>query len=424
MKKVLLSAMAFMACCITANAQFVETIAGNGNPAHLEGNGINASFNRPHDVAMDNAGNIYVTDQFNHCIRKIAPGGQVTTIAGNPGVSGNQDGIGTAALFNNPTGIAYYNNYLYVSDYSNHTIRIVSLFDFAVITILGNGSPGDTDGIGNNAQLGGPVGICLYSSTELLFTEQVNHKIKKLNLTNNSVTTFAGNGTPGSTEGPALSARFNAPYDVFASAGVVVVADQTNHKIRLIQGGNVSTFAGTGVAGNTTGPTLNSQFHTPLSLIGNENGDLFVLDYGTSMIRKIDQTAQVTNVVGSGNQFADGDFTTAKFNQPTGMTMDNDGNLIVADHMNHRIRKVHFTGTLGMNDIQKPIFEVSPNPANDFIAIQTQENVKQVRILSLTGEEVLVSDSKEISIQGLPAGVYLVSVETENGTTQQRFVKE
>ena len=137
MKKItLLTLSIFTLFC--ASAQLVGTVAGSGSAAFADGVGTTASFDRPHDVAVDNAGNIYVTDQRNHCIRKIETNGQVTTIAGNPGVAGFQDGIGSAALFDNPTGILYYNNALYVSDYFNHSIRLISLSGFTVNTIVGN----------------------------------------------------------------------------------------------------------------------------------------------------------------------------------------------------------------------------------------------------------------------------------------------
>lgn len=423
MKKITLITLSlFTVFCVSA--QLVGTIAGSGSAAFADGVGTAASFDRPHDVAVDNAGNIYVTDQRNHCIRKIATNGQVTTIAGNPGVPGYQDGIGSSALFDNPTGIICYNNNLYISDYANHSIRLVSLSDFSVNTIIGNGTPGDVDGIGNAAQLGGPVGICIYSSTEILFTEQVNHKIKKLNLGDNSVTTFAGDGMFGSTNGPVATARFNAPYDVFSLLGNVVVADQTNHKIRFISGGNVSTFAGDGVAASTNGPTLNAQFHTPLSLTGDENGNLYVLDYGTSMLRKIDQSAMVSTVVGSGDQYVDGDFTVARFNSPTGMTFDNDGNLIIADHENHRIRIVDFDAVAGIIETSDLALTLYPNPAHSEITIQGLQNIERVTVFDLSGTIVLEGTSKELNIESLQSGLYLIRAIADGKLATGKFTKE
>lgn len=418
----------FIGCLLSTYlsfAQLVGTIAGNGNPAHADGVGTSSSFYHPHDVCTDNSGNIYITDQGNHVVRKIDVNGVVSTLAGAPGITGNQDGTGSNARFNNPTGIAYYNGALFITDYSNHLIRRIDAVDGTVTTLAGNGSQGNLDGVGAAAQLGGPVGICLHSSTELLFTEQVNNKIRKINISTNEVTAFAGDimGASGSTDGPLATAKFNAPYDVFSSMGVVVVADQSNHKVRLINGGNVSTFAGTGTASSLDGPTLNATFHTPLSLIGNENGELFVLDYGTAIIRKIDQSAMVTSVVGSGYQYADGDFSVARFHSPTGMTFDPNGNLIVADYGNNRIRIVDFDAALGLEDQDEMELRIYPNPASNEVHVQGYGKVESVRVFDLSGSQVLDVNTTTFEVDQLENGVYLIQVIADGELSKGKFMK-
>jgi len=213
----------------------VTTLAGSGTPAFADGTGAGASFNYPYGVAVDASGTmIIVADTFNHCIRLITyPGGVVTTLAGN-GTPGYADGIGTAASFNAPTGVAVLSNgNIVVADYNNYRIRIVTPTGI-VATLAGSGTPGYADGTGIGASFNGPFGITLHPSGNILVSEDTSSYIR-LVTPGGVVTTLAGNGTPGYADGTGTGASFNTPYGLAVlQNGSVVVGDSANNRIRLI----------------------------------------------------------------------------------------------------------------------------------------------------------------------------------------------
>lgn len=272
---------------ISPDGSLVSTFAGSGTGALINGNGTNASFKHPAGLAFDNLGNLYVADQQNHCIRKITPNGDVTTFAGN-GTAGATDGTGTAARFNNPTGVAVdAAGNVYVADYSNHKIRKIT-----------------------------PAGV---------------------------VMPFAGSGSQGAANGPVASAAFRNPMSVAVDAsGNVYVADRLNYMIRKISGGSVTTLAGNGTAGfqdNATGTS--AQFNTPNSLAVDASGYVYVADQANNRIRKISPAGSVSTLAGaatSGN--VNGTGTVVRFYYPFGLSLDSKGNVYVADYNNHSIRKM------------------------------------------------------------------------------------
>lgn len=163
------------------------------------------------------------------------------------------------------------------------------------------------------------------------------------------VSTFAGNGIAGKTDGPAASAQFDHPNGIaFDKAGNMYVSDWSNHVIRKINtAGIVSTFAGTGVAGYQDGPATSAQFFEPWGLAIDASDNIYVGDAKNNRIRKITPTGIVSTLAGSGGAgFADGAGAMAMFYYPSAVGVDAAGNVYVGDGNNHRIRKITPSGVV------------------------------------------------------------------------------
>ncbi|MDD2915134.1 MAG: choice-of-anchor D domain-containing protein [Gallionella sp.] len=227
---------------VTASAA-VTTMAGQIEGGAVDGTGTSASFRLPFGITTDGS-SLYVADGENNKIRKIAiASGEVTTLAGS-GSIGATDGTGTEALFNAPYGITTDNNNLYVADTYNHIIRKIVIASGAVTTLAGSGTVGAADGIGTGASFNTPYGITT-TGTNLYVADTYNHKIRKIVIASGEVTTLAGSGTIGATDGIGTAALFNAPYGITADGTNLYVADTDNHKIRkiAIASGSVSTMS-------------------------------------------------------------------------------------------------------------------------------------------------------------------------------------
>jgi sugar lactone lactonase YvrE len=211
----------------------VSTFAGSTTAGFADGTGTAASFHYPKGVKLDAYGNLYIADFNNNAIRKITPSGVVTTLAGS-GIAGSADGTGATATFNHPKGIAVdTNGNVYVGDVDNNEIRKVTSAG-VVTTLAGTTTPGSADGIGAAASFKLPKGVTLYGDNTL-YVADGNNEIRKINLTTRMVTTLAGSTTPGSTDGPALSASFNNPVGIATdAAGNIYVGDTDNHEYRKI----------------------------------------------------------------------------------------------------------------------------------------------------------------------------------------------
>lgn len=320
---------------------FTTTLAGSGTFGAVNGVGTAASFNNPYGVATDISGNIYVADQGNNLIRKISSGGLVTTLAGS-GASGSADGTGTAATFYFPTGVAAdASGNIYVADSYNHKIRKITP-DGVVSTLAGSGSPGAADGTGTAASFNYPNGVATDAAGNVYVADAQNNKIRKISAAG-VVTTLAGSGTSGSADGTGTAATFNIPTGVATDAsGNVYVADKNNYKIRMISSaGVVTTFAGTGTAGSADGTGTAASFNLPTGIATDALNNVYIADFGNQKIRKITPAAVVTTLSGSGAQGAtDGTSTSATFYFPYGIATDVSGNVYVGDRNNHKIRKI------------------------------------------------------------------------------------
>ncbi len=319
----------------------VSTVAGSATAGAANGVGSAAGFNFPYGIASDAAGNIYVADAFNHQIRKIAPNGSVTTLAGN-GAEGNADGAAGAARFSYPFGLAVdAGGNVYVADWGNHSIRKVAP-DGSVTTLAGNGSSGAVNGSGNAASFSGPFGVAVDSAGAVYVADTNNNLIRKISPTG-SVSTLAGIGSQGADNGSAAVASFRTPQHLAVdSSGIVFVADTGNHQIRRVSAtGEVTTLAGSGEAGNDNGAAAAARFNNPAGIAVDSSGVLFVADSENQLIRRLTVNGQVSTLAGSGSAaLSDGTGLAASFNSPRSMVIEANGTLLVADGRNHSIRRI------------------------------------------------------------------------------------
>jgi len=325
----------------------VSLLAGKpGRTGATNGLGAHARFSYPTGVAVDHTGNLYVADYGNDIIRKIAPNGAVSTLAGRPGVSGTANGVGGAARFSYPAGIAVDSSgNLYVADEINDTIRKI-LPNGSVSTLAGSpGVSGTADGAGAVAQFTNPSGVAVDSSGNVYVADNSNHTIREI-APDGTVSTLAGSpGVSGTANGVAGAARFSYPAGVaLDGSGNVLVADFGNDTIREIApNGTVSTLAGSpGVPGAADGTDGTAQFLHPSGLAVDSSGDIYVADEYNDTIREMTPDGLVVTYAGTPgvSGTTDGAGEVAQFNLPVGVTVDGSGNVYVADFGNDTIRKI------------------------------------------------------------------------------------
>ena len=335
------------------SSYIVSTLAGSGSSGYSDATGIAATFIQPVDLVTDANGNIYVTDQGANAVRKITPAGVVTTLAGGLSV-GSADGTGTAASFKQIFGIAIDGSgNLYVADEGNNKIRKITPGG-VVSTLAGSGSMGAADATGSAASFFAPCGLAVDGSGNVFVADAGNNKIREITAAG-VVTTLAGSGTPGGVDGTGTAATFNTPIgvavdgndNVYISEGSTTLAwggnmYPGNNKIRKItSSGVVSTFAGSGTLGATDGTGTAATFHNPYGIRADVSGNIYVADAGNNKIRVITTAGVVTTFAGSGGSSAtDGPAASAGFSSPTGVAIEANGNVYVADANNLKIRKI------------------------------------------------------------------------------------
>ncbi|MGZ5441352.1 MAG: hypothetical protein ACXW4P_04610 [Thermoanaerobaculia bacterium] len=329
-------------------AGIVTTLAGlAGVAGNADGTGSAARFEHFGGVATDSGGNVYVADTGNDTIRKITPAGVVTTLAGSAGVSGNADGTGSAARFENPSGLATDSGgNVYVADTGNDTIRKIT--PAGVVTTLAGSAyeSGNQDGTGSAARFFSPQGVATDGAGNVYVVDRDNFAIRKITAAG-VVTTLAG-GQYGGADGIGSAASFAFPLGVAAdNGGTVYVADTSNLTIRKITpAGVVTTVAGdAGAEGSADGTGRTARFLSPRGVAADSGGNVYVADSRNHTIRKITPAGVVTTLAGQrlvGG--ADGTGSAARFNNPYGVAIDSGGNVYVADRNNNTIRKVTVAG--------------------------------------------------------------------------------
>lgn len=270
-----------------------KVFAGTGEQGWRDGAIDQSKFTAPTAIDIDNNGNLYIADRGNHRIRVIDISDEtVVTLAGGGDIqwapSELRDGDRTTARFNQPNGLAVASNgNVYVADSANHSIRLIT--GDGVTTVAGNGEEGFSNGSAGASQLKNPRGIEFLDENTLLIADSGNNRIRALDITTNRLTTLAGDGRLAIADGPALEASFQNPTDVeVANDNSIFVTDMLNHVIRTIASdGRVYTLAGTGAAGYQDGPLNQSQFNNPTAISESNTGSLLVVDTGNKTIRQL-----------------------------------------------------------------------------------------------------------------------------------------
>jgi sugar lactone lactonase YvrE len=292
-------------------------------------------------LALDRStGILYIADFNGNRIRKLTPDGMISTHAGD-GVDDFVNGPASTARFRSPRGVAVDSaGIVYVSDYYNHCIRKVA--DNTVSTLAGVcGTSGFNDGSGSSALFNQPAGLTLDKSGSLFVAGNSDGRIRKIVISSMGVSTFAGRSTMGYTNGQGTTARFNYPYDVaFNSSGYLFVADKDNHMIRVISpSGYVSLFAGSS-SGLLDGQGAAAMFSSPEGLAFDDNGNLYVAEYYNPVIRKVSPSGYVKSLTNSKGLLGDqsGPALKSSFWHPTGIEVDGNGTIYVADDYSNKIK--------------------------------------------------------------------------------------
>ena len=349
----------------TAIPNLTPTKSGGAVPAKLYSQvstyatAAASGLSLPGGVAIDASGNLYVADYGHNVIRKITPAGVVTVFAGS-GSAGSTNGTGAAASFNGPTGLATdASGNVYVADANNNMIRKITPGG-VVTTFAGNLTGGTINANGTSATFNSPTGVATDAAGNVYVADFGNGLIRKITPAGD-VTLYAGNlngsgiATSGHADGTGTSASFLKPYAIAAdAAGNLYVADQGNFTIRKITPaggglGAVTTLAGTaGISGAADGTGAAASFSNSINgLVADSQGNIFVADAANLIIREITPAGVVSTFAGAGSFGAvpqDGIGTAATFLFIGGIAINSQDDLLFSDNGNNNIRKALTTG--------------------------------------------------------------------------------
>lgn len=317
----------------------VSTVAGTGVPGHLDGPANVAQFYEAGGITTDPAGNILISDTYNNRIRKITPEGMVTTLAGSlSGFSDNKPG--PDARFDFPIALVFHpaSNAILVADMNNHRVRHIDAQNF--VTTNAGASEGYMDGNGAGAKFSKPSGITMHHGT-IYVADSENYRIRKIE--GSTTSTLAGS-TKGFENGSGAAAMFDLPtaiaYD--SASDALYVTDYGNNCIRKVtRQGLVSVFAGDKQPGHKDGLGTAARFNGPTSITTDGNGNVYVADTDNHLIRKITSAGMVSTIAGTIYGAEDGPGSVAKFKYPLAVHAAKQGILYVSDQGN-RIRQITF----------------------------------------------------------------------------------
>ena len=410
----------------TSQAQQVSTFEIAGTPQ---------TFNHPNGIVYDSDGNLFVVEVGSSDIIKVTPDGTVSTFAGTSS-TGSANGSGTNASFYSPVGLTIdMQNNLYVADGFNNRIRKIT--PAGVVSTFAGSTIGYTNGTGTAALFNNPHGVAIDNAGNLYVADCDNNVIRKITV-DGEVTTLAGSGAEGSADGTGTAASFRHPNGLGVDqAGNVYVADTYNYKIRKITPqGVVSTIAGTGFNGKSDGIGTAASFYYPNNVCVDDLNYLYVSDTKNSLIRKISPDGEVTTFAGSGTLMStDGYGTAASFFSPNAIIFDANGDLVVADTYGNLIRKIFIENKITAVSDKNVVSEVLiyPTPALNYFTItcniSNSENVK-IELINVSGSIVLTNEVSSsngynkitISTDQLPSGLYIANLYVRGATISRKII--
>ena len=412
------------------NGQVVSTFAGAnptvglpgyGTSGSTNGTGTAARFNKPTDIAMDAAGNMYVTEYDNFTIRKITPAGVVTTLAGAALSDGTADGTGSAARFGGPWGVAIYNsNSIVVTDPWNTNIRKINIFSGATTTLAGpstGASPGQVDGTLSEARFKQPKGICVVDGIIYVTDQNI---IRAIDVDNNSVTTFAGDKSKFSIiDGSGSSAAFTEMSDIetdgngnlFVTENSSLVASSVIRKI------TISALA----------PSAN--FESPKrNLLTNEKIALTDISGGQAA------TSRTWTITPSSYTISSGDLTSESLEVSFSVAAFYEVKLDITNDYgsdSKTVENYYAVSTTGTNDITEytnsSLAKLYPNPANDDLYIDLDPSISltsaKVSLYNISGQMLQELKANEtISTKDFPDGTYFVTIVNDDVSIAKKLI--
>ena len=388
----------------TTASDYAGTIAGAANGAALS----QAQFNAPSHLALMADNRLLVVDTDNHRIQVVsADGNTVSTYAG--GLEGYADGPAASAAFNAPRGIAVaLDGRVFVADTNNHRIRVISADGNTVSTYAGSGAVGGTNGFANGssatARFDLPHGLAVATDGSLFVADTANNRIRVISADGNTVSTYAGDGGTGLINGDAASARFAAPEDVaIAPDGRLFVADTQSHLIRVISadGATVSSYAGDGGASRVDGAAGSAQFNAPRALFA-AGSTVFVADTHNDAIRVISADGSTVSTF-----FTHSDVL--GLSAPNGVVVSTDGRRVFATNSdNQRVVRL-------LIDNSQPVLTVSSSS----LSLQEGFDPITVSVIATDSEDGLidwsVSDGENVVAVTQAAGAITLSDINQTG---------
>lgn len=340
--------MTFSTTCF--GAQTIITVAGGG-ANQGDGPATSVALANPAGIALDAAGNLYIADTDHHRIARVdAVTGNLTTLAGT-GAAGFFDGAGATAQFNAPMDLAVdADGNVYVADSNSGRIRKIDGVTGEVTTIAGGGANKEDNIAALEYGFEFPTGVTLDGAGNLYIADPPSNVVLKMDLAAGTITRAAGDYGLGfgGDGGPALNAQFREPLRVtFDAAGNMVITDTLNHRLRRVDAatGVVTTIAGVGVDSfsGDGGPATAAELNYPSATVFDGAGNLLLLDADNYRIRQIDAAGIITTYAGTGIDGFSGDgadIARSSFIFPLDIARDAAGNLYIADTYNNRIRKI------------------------------------------------------------------------------------
>ena len=431
MKNILLFALALFLQSSFAHAQIITTIAGSDSISLGDGGPATAcELYNPSDVAIDTAGNIYIADGSNNRIRKVNTSGIITTIAGTGTAGYNGDGIAaTLAELSYPSSIALDGSgNIYICDDHNFRIRMINTSGI-ITTIAGTGTSGyNGDNIAaTSAQITSSAGIAVDGSGNVYISDIGNNRIRKISpVTGGIITTISGTGIAGysGNGGPATAGEIYHPIAITTDGlGNVYFTEYGNNCVRKINAvGILSTIAGNGTggySGDSFAATM-AQLDFPTGVKVDNLGNVYISDANNNRIREVNTSDIITTIAGTGIAGFSGDggpAILAEFISPGGIAVNGQGNVYIADWGNNRIRYIRNTVSIKSIINDSVSFKVYPNPAPNgqfTISISSNTNEKvNIIITDLLGEKIknfIATTNKPMVVQlDVPTGIYILS---------------